>query len=221
MWSKSGYAISEYIPVILSKNFFKIIHNIYGCNTYVFWSSSQFFLLEAQYWTDFRQISIDYCSYEFVLLEYQFLKARVLKLAFLVVLQNSQMRYYVLFRFNLQNSNVEDDVQEGDIKQDENWYSSDEEQEPESSAESISPLATLLRTIKTSTSNALETENKSSITSTQVESFVTPLPPASTSTQENESISVCLLHFLIIFLMLVMYISGNKIVSFYRLQLFY
>lgn len=104
---------------------------------------------------------------------------------------------YYLFCINLQSSNVEDDVQESDIKQDENWYSSDDEQEPEPSAETISPLATLLRTIKTSTSNALETENKSSIISTQIESFVTPIPASSTPTQENESISVCHFHFLI------------------------
>lgn len=97
-----------------------------------------------------------------------------------------------------QSANVGDDVQENDMKQDENWYSSDEEQESAPSAETISPLATLLRTIHTSTSNAPETENKSSIISSQIESFVTPIPASSIPTQDNESISVCILHLLII-----------------------
>ncbi len=119
------------------------------------------------------------------LVRYVFLHRLQMKKHF-EVLFSSRSIYELCLNYYVQNSNIEDQHDEDDIKPDENWYSSDEEPEPNNVT--ASPLATLLRTIQTSTSNVPEIIKQTDSISTRVDPFASTT--LSTPPQENTDISV-------------------------------
>ena len=89
----------------------------------------------------------------------------------------------------MQNADVDEKNEEEGTKPDVNWYSSDEEETPEPVQESTSsPLATLLRTIQTSSSSSNNVPNskKEIDDSIPVSTHLFAIPP----TADNECVPV-------------------------------
>lgn len=85
---------------------------------------------------------------------------------------------------------MDDDEPKSDV----NWYSSDEE-ELEPSKETTSPLATLLRTIQTSTNNVPSTELKMNEVPTHIDTFSSLSIPST----DNDPLPVRAVLFILIY----------------------